>query len=114
MKTEGWGNDAAVEIQRLSASRFLPQLTQDAFLLGSRYAETPPETHAGSSNEPGGSEMALNAGGAGGWRRDSEFVEQAFFQRKRIQSGCLNRETHAARTGLLKCVTTSLNTCGRL
>jgi hypothetical protein len=54
MKTEGWGNGGAVEIQGLATSKFLPQLTQDAFLLGGRYADTPPELHAGSSNEPGG------------------------------------------------------------
>jgi hypothetical protein len=41
MKTEGWGNGGAVEIQRLTVTEFLPQLTQDAFFLGDRYAETP-------------------------------------------------------------------------
>ncbi len=41
MKTEGWGNGGAVEIQRLTASKLLPQLTQDEFLLGGWYAETP-------------------------------------------------------------------------
>jgi hypothetical protein len=40
MKTEGWGNGGAVEIQGLTASKFLPQLTQDAFFLGERYAES--------------------------------------------------------------------------
>ena len=30
-----------VEIQGLTASKFLPQLPQDAFLLGGWYAETP-------------------------------------------------------------------------
>jgi hypothetical protein len=54
MKTEVWGNGGAVEIQGLTASRFLLQLPQDAFLLCVRYADTPPETDAGSSNEPGG------------------------------------------------------------
>ena len=43
MKTEGWGNGGAVEIQGLPASKFLPQLTQDELLLGGWYAETPPE-----------------------------------------------------------------------
>ena len=59
MKTERWGNGGAVEIQGLTASKFLPRLTQDAFLLGGRYADTPPGTHAGSSNEPGGLEVGV-------------------------------------------------------
>jgi hypothetical protein len=64
MKTEGWGNGGAVEIQRLTASDFLPQLSRDEFLLGGRDAVTPPpETDAGSSNGPGGFEI----GDEGGW-----------------------------------------------
>jgi hypothetical protein len=59
METEGWGNDADGRFQGLTASIFLPQLTQDAFLLGGWYAETPPETDAGSSNEPGGFEVGV-------------------------------------------------------
>jgi hypothetical protein len=59
MKTEGWGNDADGQFQWLTASKFLPQLTQDAFFLGEWYAETLPETHAGSSNEPGGFEVGV-------------------------------------------------------
>jgi hypothetical protein len=43
MKTEGWGNDADGQFQGLTASKFLPQLTQDELLLGGWYAETPPE-----------------------------------------------------------------------
>jgi len=34
MKTEGWGKGGAVEIRGLTASKSLPQLTQDAFFLG--------------------------------------------------------------------------------
>ncbi len=63
MRTERWGNGGPVEIQGLTASKFLPQLAQDAFLLGGWYAETPPETDAGSSNEPG----VLEVGVEGGW-----------------------------------------------
>jgi hypothetical protein len=71
MKTERWGNDADGQFQGLTASKFLPQLTQDAFLLGVRHAETPPETDAGSSNELGGFEV----GDEGGW---SEWMEARF------------------------------------
>ena len=67
MKTEPWGNRGAVEIQGLTASKFLPQLAQDEFLLGGRYADTPPpETDAGSSNEPGDSEVGVESCW-GGW-----------------------------------------------
>ena len=66
MKTERWGNGCAVEIQRLTASKLLPQLTQDAFLLGGRDADTPPETYAVSSNEPGGFQLGVECGW-GGW-----------------------------------------------
>jgi hypothetical protein len=65
MKTEGWGNGGAVEIQRLTASKSLPQLTQDEFLLGGRYAGHPPETHAGSSSEPGGFDVGVEGGWGG-------------------------------------------------
>jgi hypothetical protein len=43
MKTERWGNDADGQFQGLTASKFLLQLTQDAFLLCVRYAETLPK-----------------------------------------------------------------------
>jgi hypothetical protein len=66
MKTEGWGNDADGQFQGLAASKFLPQLTQDAFLLCDRYADTLPETDAGSSNEPSGFEVGVECGW-GGW-----------------------------------------------
>ena len=65
MKTEWWGNGGAVEIQRLTASKFLPQLTQDAFFLSGRDADTPLETHARSSNEPGGSKVGIERGWSG-------------------------------------------------
>ena len=39
-KSWGGGNDAAGQIQGLTASGCLPQLPQDAFLLGGRNAET--------------------------------------------------------------------------
>jgi hypothetical protein len=42
MKVVAWGNGGAVEIQRLAASKSLPQLTQDAFFLGGWYADIPP------------------------------------------------------------------------
>jgi hypothetical protein len=47
MKTERCGNYADGQFQGLTASKFLPQLTQAEFLLGGWYAETPPETDAG-------------------------------------------------------------------
>jgi hypothetical protein len=40
MKTEEWGNGADGQFQGLKASKFLPQLTQDAFFLGGWYPET--------------------------------------------------------------------------
>ncbi len=56
MKTEGWGNGGAVEIQGLTASKFLPQLTKEAFLLRLRYADTPrkqmPECALGIQSDP--------------------------------------------------------------
>jgi hypothetical protein len=66
MKTKGWGKGADGQFQGLTASKSLPQLTQDAFLLYARYADTPPETDAGSSIEPGGFEVG-DEGGWGGW-----------------------------------------------
>jgi hypothetical protein len=62
MKTEAWANSGAVEIQGLIASKFLPQLPQDEFFLGGWYPETPRETDAGSSNEPGGLEVGVECG----------------------------------------------------
>jgi hypothetical protein len=41
MNVVEWGNAGEVEIQGLTASKFLPQLTQDEFLLCGWYAETP-------------------------------------------------------------------------
>ena len=67
MKTERCGNDAAVETQRLTASKLLLQLPQDEFLLGGRYADTSPETDAGSSNEPGGFDVGVECGWGGIW-----------------------------------------------
>jgi len=74
MKTEGWGNGCAVEIQRLTASKLLPQLTQNAFLLGGRDADTPPETHADLQMIPVLFRLALNAGGAEGLPWDCGLV----------------------------------------
>jgi hypothetical protein len=79
MKTEWWGNDADGQFQGLTASKFLPQLPQDAFLLCGWYAETPPETNAGSSNEPGGFQVGVEGGWAGGLRRDFEFASDLGF-----------------------------------
>jgi hypothetical protein len=65
MKTEGWGNGGAVEIQGLNASKLLTQLTQDEFFLGGQDAKTPPETDAGSSYEPSGFEVGVDCGWCG-------------------------------------------------
>jgi len=65
MKTEDWGNGGAVEIQGLTASKSLPQLSQDEFLLCVRYAETPPETDAGSSKGPIGFQAGDECGRCG-------------------------------------------------
>jgi hypothetical protein len=54
MKTEGWGNGGAVEIQGLTASKSFLQLTQDERLFRVRYADIP-GTRAGSGNGSGGS-----------------------------------------------------------
>jgi hypothetical protein len=45
MKTEGWGNGGAVEIQGLTASKLLPQLTQDELLLCVLYPVKTPRKH---------------------------------------------------------------------
>ena len=68
MKTEGWGNGGAAEIQRLTAPKLLPQLTQDEFLLCVRYADTPRKRMPDLQMSPVVSRLALNAGGAGGLR----------------------------------------------
>ena len=65
----GWGNDAAGQFQGLSASKSLPQLTQDAFFSGGWYAEPPPETDAGISNAPAGFEVGDECGWVAGMRR---------------------------------------------
>ena len=57
----------------------LPQLTQDAFLWCLRYADTPPETDAGFQMGPVVWRLELKAGGAGGLRRDFEFVTDLGF-----------------------------------
>ena len=79
MKTEVWGNGGAVEIQRLTASKFLPQLSQDAFLLCVRHTDTPRKHMPDLQVTPVVFRLTLNAGGAGGWRRDSEFVTDLGF-----------------------------------
>ena len=79
MKTEGWGNGGAVEIQRLAASRFLPQLTQDAFLLCVRYAEPHRKRMPDLQMSPVVLRLALRVGGAGVLKRDFEFVTDLGF-----------------------------------
>jgi hypothetical protein len=74
MKTERWGNGGAAKIQRLTASKFLPQLTQDAFLLCARYAETPRKRMPELQMRPAVLRLALSAGGVGELRRDFEFA----------------------------------------
>jgi hypothetical protein len=74
MKTERWGNGGAVEIQRLTASKLLPQLSQDAFSLRVRYAETPRKWMPLLQMSPVVCRSALKAGGVGGWRRVLDFV----------------------------------------
>jgi hypothetical protein len=69
MKVVGWGNDADGQFQGLTASKLLPQLTQDAFLLGGRYAETPRQQMPDLQMSRVVFRMALNAGGAGGFMR---------------------------------------------
>jgi hypothetical protein len=80
MKTEGWGNAGVVEIQRLTASKYLPQLSQDAFLLGGRYADTPPRKLMPELQmRPAVLRLALSAGGVGELRRDFEFARHLGF-----------------------------------
>jgi len=70
MKTECWGDGGAVEIQGLAASKLLTQLTQDEFLLGGRYADTPPRKWMPDLQMSAVVlRWASNAGGAGGLRR---------------------------------------------
>jgi hypothetical protein len=78
MKTQGWGNGGAVEIQRLTTSKLLPQLTQDAFFLGGWYADTPRKHMPDLQMGPVVFRLALNAGGAGGLRRGFEFSGRHF------------------------------------
>jgi hypothetical protein len=66
MKTEGWGNGGAGEIQGLTASEFLPQLPQDAFLWGGWYADTPQKRMPDLQMRPVVFRLALNGGGEGG------------------------------------------------
>jgi hypothetical protein len=74
MKTEVWGNGGAVEIQRLTASKFLPQLSQDAFLLCVGHTDTPRKHMPDLQVSRAVLRLAMNAGGAVGWRRDFELV----------------------------------------
>jgi hypothetical protein len=62
MKTERWGIGGAVEIQGLTASKSLPQLTQDEFILGGWYAEHRLETDAGSGRRPSQFKCSIVAG----------------------------------------------------
>jgi hypothetical protein len=52
-------------IQRLTASEFLPQLTQDEFLLCVRYADTPRKHMPDLQMSPVVFRLASNAGCAG-------------------------------------------------
>ena len=56
---------------------------------------TTPGNGAGSSNEPGGFQVALRAGGAGGLRRDLESTSRHFPNQKIFQSGRVNTEAQA-------------------
>ena len=74
------GNGGAVEIQRLTPSKFLPQLTQDAFLLAGRYADTPPRKHMPDLQMSRVVlRLVMNAGGTGGMRRDFEVATDLGF-----------------------------------
>jgi hypothetical protein len=53
MKFVAGENDAAGQFQRLTASEFLPQLSQDEFLMGGWYGDQPLEDD-GSGNSNGG------------------------------------------------------------
>src|ERR1035441_1621834 len=64
MKTEGWGNGGAAEIKRLTASKFLPQLPQDEFLLGGRYVDTSRKRIPDLQMSRVVFRLALSAGGA--------------------------------------------------
>ena len=64
MKTEAWGNGGAVEIQGLTASKSLPQLTQDVVLLGGQYADTPRKQMPDLQM----SAVVFQVGVEGGWR----------------------------------------------
>jgi hypothetical protein len=72
MKTEQWGNYADGQFQGLTASKFLPQLTQDAFLLCRWYADTPRKWMPDLQVNRAVLRLVLKAGGAGGLRRDFE------------------------------------------
>ncbi len=84
MKSEGWENDADGQFQRLTASKFLPQLTQDAFFLGGWYAETPQKRMLDLQMSPVVLRLALNAGGAGRLRRDFDFADGHFPNEKKL------------------------------
>jgi hypothetical protein len=75
MKTEEWGNGGAVEMQRLIDSELLPHLTQEAFLLCGRYADTPRKRMTDFQMSPVVLRFGLDAGGAGGLLRDFDFAD---------------------------------------
>jgi hypothetical protein len=84
MKTERCGNDAAVEIQRLTASKLLPQLTQDTFFLCARHADIPRRQMPVLQMSWVVFRSSLNAGGAGGLRSDFEFAGRHFSNEKKL------------------------------
>ena len=67
------------KFQGLTASKFLPQLTQDEFLLCGRYADTPRKRMPDLQMSPVVLRLAMNAGGAGGWRRGFGFATDLGF-----------------------------------
>ncbi len=89
MKTEGWGNSGAVEIQRLTASKLLPQLSQDAFFLGGRYAKPPWKRMPELQMNWVVFRVALNAGGEGGLRCGFQFAGRHFPNEKKLNPAAL-------------------------
>ena len=68
-----------VEIQGLTASKSLPQLTQDESLLCVRYADTRRKHIPDLQMSRAVLRLALSAGGASGWRRSFGFVTDLGF-----------------------------------
>ena len=62
MKVVAGGDAAAGQIQRLTASEFLPQLPQDEFLLCARNAGDRPETQVASGSRAGGFKCSVVSG----------------------------------------------------